>query len=149
MELQTQRLRLRPPLVADVDDYLEFCNSEFVLLYNAMTPKSREEVLDSFSRDREDAILLEHKATGKVIGAVFLEEDSLRWGVESRELSFFLREEYARKGYMKEALRAVIRALFQQTELECVTARAFSPNIASRALLRSLGFVKTAVFAGV
>ena len=140
MELQTQRLRLRPPIAADADDYLEICNSEFVLRYNAMTPKSREDVLNSFSRDREDTILLELKATGKVIGAVFLEEDSLRWGVESKELSYFLREEYARQGYMKEALGAVIDKLFRRENLTCVAARAFAPNTASRALLNSLGF---------
>lgn len=36
MYLETQRLILRKPGNQDVDDYLEFVNSEFVLHYNAM-----------------------------------------------------------------------------------------------------------------
>ena len=131
MNLQTGRLILRRPKETDTDDYLGIVNSEFVLRYNAMTPKSREDVLAAFTRERGNTILLEHRSSGKVIGAIFTEEDSLRWGVASKELSYFLREEYTRQGYMKEALHAVIRHLFQTEALECVAARAFAPNAAS------------------
>lgn len=142
MYLETARLSLRPPTPADVDDFMEFRNSEFVLRYNAMTPKSREETLSQFTSQPKEwrTLLMELKATGKVIGAVFWEEDSLRWGVDSRELSYFLSESYARQGYMKEALRALIAHLFETENLTCVAARSFAPNTASRALLTSLGF---------
>lgn len=142
MRLETERLIIRRPEVRDVDDYMEFCNSEFVMRYNAMIPKTREEVLAQFSgeRARQNAFVMEHKESGKVIGVIFTEEDSLRWGVVSRELSYFLNEDYSRQGYMKEALRAVIDYLFETENLECVAARSFAPNTASRKLLASLGF---------
>ena len=141
MRLETKRLVLRLPQVQDAESYLGICNSEFVLRYNAMTAKTLEQVREQFSgENRENTILIEHKQQGKVIGAVFLEEDSLRWGVASKELSYFLSEAYAGQGYMKEALHEVIGYLFRTEDLECVAARAFAPNEASLALLRSLGF---------
>ena len=140
MKLETKRLILRHPQVEDADDYLEFCNTEFVLRYNAMMPRTKAQVQKAFSRPREDLLLLQHKQSGKVIGEISIGEDSLRWGVESRELSYFLREDFSRQGYMKEALQAVIGHLFAQEKVECVSARCFAPNEASLALLRSLGF---------
>lgn len=142
MYLETKRLILRTPEPRDVADYMEFCNSEFVLHYNAMTPKTEAEVLAQFEDSGPDwkTIAIARKDTGKVIGMVFTEEDSLRWGVASRELSYFLREEEARKGYMKEALHTVIGHLFETENLTCVAARCFAPNTASRRLLESLGF---------
>ncbi len=140
MELETKRLLLRHPCIEDAADYLEFCNTEFVLRYNAMTLKTREKVEKYLADCREEILVLQHKESGKVIGEVNINEDSLRWGVESRELSYMLREDYSRQGYMKEALQAVIAYLFAQEKLQCVSARCFAPNEASLALLRSLGF---------
>lgn len=142
MKLETKRLILRAPEARDVDDYMEFCNSEFVLRYNAMTVKTREETLAQFTSATTEGktFVLVHKETGRVIGAVFMEEDSLRYGVASRELSYFLGEAYSRQGYMKEALHALIAYLFETEQLECVAARVFAPNTASLRLLASLGF---------
>lgn len=142
MQLETTRLILRPPTAQDVDDYMEFCNSEFVLRYNAMTEKSREEAAAQFSGSSSEGntFVLELKESGKVIGIVFTEEDSLRWGVSSRELSYFVNEAYSQQGFMKEALFAIISHLFSEERLECVAARSFAPNTASRELLASLGF---------
>ena len=142
MYLQTPRLILRKPELKDVDDYLEFACSEFVLRFNAMTPVSREKAEARFAEAPDDGSVLamEEKSSGKVIGMIYTEEDSLRYGVASKEFSYFLREDAARKGFMKEALHALIGHLFETEDLSCVSARCFAPNIASRRLLESLGF---------
>ena len=142
MFLQTPRLILRKPEPKDVDDHLEFACSEFVLRYNAMTPPTREKAEARFAEAPNDGsvLVMEEKATGKVIGMLYTEEDSLRYGVESREFSYYLREDRARKGFMKEALHALIGHLFETEKLDCVSARCFAPNIASQRLLESLGF---------
>lgn len=142
MQLDTKRLILRAPQARDVDDFMEFRNSEFVLRYNAMTVKTRQEVLAQFTGGAADCrtFVLEQKETGKIIGVIFTEEDSLRWGIASKELSYFMNEAYSRRGYMKEALHAVIAYLFEAEGLDCVSARCFAPNTASRKLLASLGF---------
>jgi ribosomal-protein-alanine N-acetyltransferase len=145
MRLETERLILRHPEARDAEDYFSFCNSEFVLRYNAMTLKTLENIRDQFSKDNPDTLLLELKATGKVIGEICIQEDSLRYGVASKEISYHLCEQYARQGYMKEALGAVIEYLFENENLECISARCFQPNTASLALLRSLGFQQNGV----
>ena len=142
MRIETERLILRLPEVRDVEDYMAFCNSAFVLRYNAMTPRTKEQILRRFSAPPEDTLVIEHKKDGKVIGEISIEDDSVRWGVVSKELSYFICEDYSRHGYMKEALHGLIGYLFEAENLECVAARCFAPNTASLALLKSLGFTQ-------
>lgn len=147
MILETQRLILRKPEEKDVDAYMEFVNSEFVNRYNAMSPVTRETAQARFAQAQGDlsTIAMELKETGKVIGMIYTNEDSLRYGVAAKELSYFLREEEAQKGYMKEALAELIRHFFTQGNMECISARCFVPNIASQRLLESLGFTREGV----
>ena len=147
MELVTERLFLRSPKTGDGEAYTQIHNSEFVLRYNAMVPTTAERMEGKFSQPEyvENTLFLEEKNTGCLIGAIFLEDDDLRYGVASKGLSYFLREDYSRKGYMKEAMQAVIAHLFAEEKLECICARAFAPNTASRALLRSLGFSENGI----
>ncbi len=147
MVLKTERLILRKPERKDVDDYMEFVNTEFVNRYNAMSFVSREKAEARFADAEDDlsCIVMELKSTGSVIGMIYTEEDSLRYGVASKEFSYFLREEDARKGYMKEALSALIEYFFENEKLSCVAARCFVPNVASQRLLESLGFTRDGV----
>ena len=140
MFLETQRLILRKPELADVDDYMEFVNSRFVNQYNAMSPVTREKAEHRFANPEENSIAIVKKETGKLIGMLYVGEDSLRYESNSKEISYFLRQEESRKGYMKEALSALISYLFETENLSCITARSFAPNIASQRLLESLGF---------
>lgn len=147
MRLETPRLILRKPQISDIDDYLEFVNSEFVQRYNAMTPVTPEKAQAQFANAKDDLsiIAIESKASQKIIGIIYTQEDSIRYGVASKEISYFLREDVARKGYMKEALGALIDHFFEVEQLSCVAARCFVPNIASQRLLESLGFLKEGV----
>lgn len=142
MKLITERLILRRPKPEDAETYCAIHNSEFVLRYNAMEPTTKERMEKRFADDAycNDTVFLEKKESGELIGAIFVEEDDLRYGVASKNLSYFICEDYSRKGYMKEAMQAVIPWLIETESLECLSARAFAPNTASRALLRSLGF---------
>ena len=142
MKLETKRLILRQPRVEDAAAYTAIHNSEFVLRYNAMNTTTPERMAAKFQDPAylEETIFLEKKQTGELIGAIFLEEDSLRYGVASMGLSYMMAENDSRKGYMKEAMHALIGYLFAERELECVSARVFAPNTASRTLLKSLGF---------
>lgn len=147
MNLETKRLILRSPRVEDAQSYAAIHNSEFVLRYNAMNPTTPEWMAGKFADAQycANTVFLESKATGELLGAIFLEDDDLRYGVESKSLSYFIRLEESRKGYMKEAMQAVIGYLFENEHLECVSARAFAPNTASRALLKSLGFTENGI----
>lgn len=147
MHLETSRLILRKPAITDTGDYLEFVNSEFIQRYNVMTPATEEKVEAEFANAKDDfsIIAMELKASKKVIGIIYTHEDSIRYGVASKELSYFLREEESRKGYMKEALHALIDHFFEAEQLSCIAARCFLPNTASQRLLESLGFLREGV----
>ena len=147
MYFETQRLILRKPQITDVEEYMTFVNSAFVNRYNAMTPVTWEKAESQFANASDDlsALAIELKESGKIIGMIYTGEDSLRYGVDSKEFSYFLREEEAGKGYMKEALRALIQYLFTEEQLTCVSARCFVPNVASQRLLESLGFHRDGV----
>ena len=138
--METKRLILRAPQAEDAQEYLQLHNSEFVLRYNAMVPITEDRARKNFAQRQDEILLVVHKQTGRVIGEIDIQEDSLRYGVASKELSYWLGEAYTRQGYMKEALYEVIRNLFEKEDLECVAARVFAPNTASLALLKSLGF---------
>ena len=142
MPIETKHLILRLPKIEDAAAYTAIHNSDFVLRYNAMQPTTPEWMAGKFANPEycAETIFLEHKESGRLIGAIFLEDDDLRYGVASRSLSYFIAENFSRKGYMKEAMQALIPNLFADEELECICCRAFAPNIASRTLLKSLGF---------
>ncbi len=147
MRLETERLILRRPEIVDAQAYTNIHNSEFVLRYNAMRPTTPERMEGAFADPEylNSAVFLEEKTTGKLIGAIFVEDDDLRYGVASKCVSYFMDEAYSRKGYMKEALSAFLSHLFASEALECICARAFSDNTASRALLKSLGFQENGI----
>ena len=147
MNLTTQRLILRSPRPEDAESYCAIHNSEFVLRFNAMSPTTVDWMAAKFAQETycNETVFLEGKENGELLGAIFLEDDDLRYGVASRNLSYFIREDQARKGYMKEAMSAVIGYLFETEKPECICARAFAPNTASRALLRSLGFQENGI----
>lgn len=105
-----------------------------------MTPKAVEKIIERFSMPCDDVWIIEDKQNNELVGAIFTEEDSIRYDVKSVELSYFLGEKFSRKGYMKEAMHCLIDHLFTTKNLTCVAARSFAPNIASRKLLESLGF---------
>ena len=147
MRLETSRLILRKPQASDVDDYLEFVNSEFVQRYNAMTPVTPKKAQAQFANAKDDLsmIAIESKASHKIIGIIHTQEDSIRYGVASKEISYFLREEESGKSYMKEALWVLIDHFLEVEQLSCVAARCFAPNVASQRLLESLGFCREGV----
>ena len=140
MTIETKRLILRRPVPKDAECYAALCGTEFVMRYNAMSQPDVERIRSRFAKGDEDMWLLTDRENGEVMGEIVVDEDSLRYGVASRELSYWIGEAYSRKGYMKEAMQALIAHLFETEKLECVSARCFAPNAASLALLRSLGF---------
>ena len=137
--LSTERLLLTPPTAEDAPALTRIQNTDFVLRYNAMERWDEERMRGWIERNALQQIVLRRREDPSPIGLVGLAEDSLRYGVDSVELNCYLSEDYARQGYMREALSCVLRHLFE-AGAERVAARAFAPNIASRRLLESLGF---------
>ena len=141
--LETARLILREPQGTDAERMLAIRNSDFVQKYNAMRiidiDRMKRQIIGDI--EKQTAVYVVLKEENLLIGGIWLEEDDNRYEVNSKYLSFYLDEPNARKGYMKEALKAVIGMLFaEDPALEAVASSTFSENEASQRLLHSLGF---------
>ena len=142
-ELHTERLLLRAPRESDAAEIMAIRNSAFVMKDNAMQTVDKERMLRLICAeiDGGSTWYIERKEDGALLGMIAAEEDSIRYDVCSRCLSYYLGEQFARQGYMKEALRAVLHTLFVDENMEVAAARVFTGNAASEKLLKSLGFV--------
>ena len=144
MYLETQRLILRNLKGTDLQAYLQFRNSEFVLRYNAMARQSTEEaeeyIRNNLTNDRHVAIA--RKDTDAFVGMIYVEQDSLRYKANSLQVSYWLGEPYSAQGVMTEALGALVQYLLSQDDVNSITARVFADNPGSGKLLRRLGFLQ-------
>ena len=71
---------------------------------------------------------------------------NVRRGVaQSASLGYWIGLQYARNGYMKEALNLLIPSLFIDLRLNRIEAATLEDNVASRNLLKKIGFKKEGV----
>ena len=71
---------------------------------------------------------------------------NVRRGVsQSASLGYWIGEKYSRNGYMKEALKLLIPSLFIDLRLNRIEAATLEENIASKNLLKRIGFKKEGV----
>ncbi len=144
MLLETKRLLLRSARESDAAAYYEIWNSPCVLQYNATEPPTREQSLAAVQKDMasEKAFYLEEKDSGETIGIVHLEEDSLRYRVNSLMLDYCLKSSWSSKGLMTEALDRLLVYAFDELQIDMVSARVFEENLPSLRVLEKLGFVR-------
>jgi ribosomal-protein-alanine N-acetyltransferase len=151
LRLETERLSLRPPVHSDfaawaslrlesrafltpwepqwAEDHLTrraFTNR----VYWAARAVSGGTALPLFMTRREDNAL---------VGAITL--DNIRRGpAQAGTLGYWVGERFARNGYMREAIEAVVHHAFEKLNLSRIEAACLPENAASRALLESSGF---------
>ena len=71
---------------------------------------------------------------------------NVRRGVsQSASLGYWIGEKHSRNGYMKEALKILIPSLFVDLRLNRIEAATLEENIASKNLLKKIGFKKEGV----
>ncbi len=136
MQLTTERLLIRPMRMSDLDRFDPLANSDFVLRYLCMyrmdREGSREYIRQMMEKQKDFAIAL--RESDELIGKIHIDEDHLRYDVNSVDLA-----------YMTEALTAFLEYLFREREYDIVSASVLAPNTASCALLHKLGFVQEGV----
>lgn len=84
-------------------------------------------------------VFLIDRASGSLIGALTL--DNIRRGpAQSGTLGYWVGAPYARQGYMREAIEAVVHYAFSKLDLSRVEAACLPENAASRGVLEKAGF---------
>lgn len=143
MELQTERLTIRPLEKEDAEAFSMIRNQEFVMKYNVLekiTKEDAEEIIENCKKELT-AWGIFYKDNAELIGVIFNDHDSLRYRTGTRGISYWLSEEYSGKGLMPEALKAFMNKLFEDGYVG-ITIRVFEDNERSMILAKKLGFVE-------
>ena len=151
MRIETERLLLRNYRMTDLQAYIKLMTQEKVANHAGFFIKSTDRLLynlkDECDNDLKFAIVL--KDSDKVIGEIGLTGLSTKYkklyeiGKEeaSREVEFCLSEEYWGKGYMTEALKALVKVGFEELLLDSIVAARFSKNEASKKVQIKCGLI--------
>ena len=144
--LKTERLTLRPWKESDLEDFYEYARVDGVGQMAGWLPhKDREEsrkILRMFIDDKK-TFAIEYE--GKVIGSVGIErydEEKLPEFQKKagRELGFVLSKDYWGRGIMPEAVRRIIRYLFDEVGLDFLACGHYVENERSKRVQEKCGF---------
>lgn len=149
--INTQRCYLRLPQVVDFEAWVKLRrNSEDFLskweperdrnFYSMNLFKSRVKwAKQKFREKKVIHAFIFRQEDDSLIGAVTL--DNVRRGAaQSASVGYWLGEQFTKKGYMFEVLKALIFYAFKNFELSRIEAATLPENKTSRALLEKSGF---------
>lgn len=144
--LKTDRLILRPWRETDLQDFYTYASVDGVGQMAGWLPhKDLEEsrcILSHFIEDKE-TFALEYQ--GKVIGSLGIDQYSEEHypeltDISGREIGYVLSKDYWGQGLMPEAVKAVIKYLFDVVKLDFILAGHFDWNRQSARVIEKCGF---------
>jgi ribosomal-protein-alanine N-acetyltransferase len=151
VEIETERLILRPPLSRDFEDWATLRRESRAFLQPWEPAWARDHLTIRAFRNRvvwaERAIRLDEalplflvtRDEGRVVGGLTL-SNIRREPAEAGTLGYWTGERHARKGYMTEALVALREHAFARMGISRLEAACLPDNLASRRLLERCGF---------
>jgi ribosomal-protein-alanine N-acetyltransferase len=143
--LESDRLMLRKMSLEDAPDLFEYASDSQVAQYTTWTPhKSLEDsqiflnsILAKYQNHESYDWGIIHKGDGKLIGTCGF----VNWVSPHHhaEIGYALSRPYWGKGYMPEAVKAVLAFGFQKTNLNRIEGRCKLPNHSSARVLEKVG----------
>lgn len=146
VRLETARMVLRPWREGDLADLYAYARVDGVGQMAGWLPhgslEESREILDRFIREKK-TFALEHQ--GRVIGSIGVEVyDEGHYpdlsGLSGREIGYVLARDFWGRGLMPEAVRAVLRWLFDAQGLDFVLVGHFDWNRQSARVIEKCGF---------
>ena len=149
LQIETERLILRPFIQTDLDDFYEYASvegvGEMAGWKHHQSKEESQQILNRFiENDKTFAIVL--KSNNKVIGSLGIEE----YGMEDkltefsnyigREIGYVLSMSYWGIGIMPEAVKAVIDYLFKVLDFDFLTCGYYDFNRQSKRVQEKCGF---------
>lgn len=151
LEITTERLALRLPEMADHSDWVRLRKTSHDFLHPWEPVRDTEQTSRRAFRNRvywaERAVdqsravplFIHLRSDDALVGAITL--DNIRKGAaQAGTVGYWVGQPFARQGYMREALRAVVTYAFQDLGLSRIEAATLPENAPSRALLETSGF---------
>jgi RimJ/RimL family protein N-acetyltransferase len=153
MNLETERLILRPIQASDLDDFVEYRSDPKVCEFQGFQPMSREKAA-KFIKSAENSefgiagewiqLVVELKEEKKVIGDIGLKPESYETRVVEFGVTFS--SKYQKKGLAREALTGVFDLLFERAGIHRVIGITDVKNAGCIRLLESLKFRREGEF---
>jgi len=151
VRIETERLTLRPPMHSDWREWSELRKSSRAYL-TPWEPTWDEEHLGrraftnrvywaqrSISTGSAMPLFLIRRSDDALLGAITL--DNIRRGPsQAGTTGYWTGQPYARNGYMREALKALVHHAFAVLDLSRIEAGCLPENAPSRQLLESCGY---------
>lgn len=142
--LNTKRLILRPILANDMDDIFKYASDPNVGPNAGWKPhESREETLEimhDIFLNKENVWGIEEKKSGDIIGSIGLIEDPKREYDRVKMIGYAIGKPYWGKGFMTEAVSAVIEFGFEELHLSAISAYCFPFNVRSKNIIKKFNF---------
>jgi putative acetyltransferase len=144
MNIETERLIIRPITENDAEDIYGYSQNRNVGINAGWEPhKSIEdtrEIMKQVFLDQECVFGIVLKETGKLFGSIGLIPDPKRQNDKTRMIGYAIGENYWGKGYMTEALLALLRFGFEELNLDLISASCYPSNERSKNVLKKCGF---------
>ncbi|WP_170385421.1 GNAT family N-acetyltransferase [Ruegeria atlantica] len=151
LKLETERLSLRPPVHSDFNDWtaLRRASKEYLTPWEPVWAKdhlTRKSFTNrvywaqrSVASGTAIPLFLFRRSDDLLVGAITL--DNIRRGpAQAGTLGYWTGQAFARNGYMREAIGAVVHYAFTRLDLSRIEAACLPENTPSRGLLESSGF---------
>ncbi|EUJ28849.1 ribosomal-protein-serine acetyltransferase [Listeria floridensis FSL S10-1187] len=150
MEIQTERLVLRPFEDKDFEDTRQIYTNPKVCKFLLEEPWTEGEARNKFQNKLEKASLTKESGysiavdyNGKVIGSMAIWYTEMR---DTLEIGYVFSPNYGGRGLATEAVRAVLEYAFNELDVHRVQANLDARNAASEKLCRRVGMRKEAHF---
>ena len=140
--IETERLFLREWQKNDVRDLFDIMKNPLVI-NGGWKPHSSINtsigILNEYIESNE-RWAIELKDTGKVIGSIRVYPDNNRGKYFAKTISYVLSEDYWGNGYMTEAIKRMIKYLFEKLNIDLLSAFHYPDNDKSQKVLERCGF---------
>lgn len=151
--VETERLILRKVCDADFEAYFYdyLTDKEYDRLMCRSSLETQEDIrlgFEWFLYKEERAYVIVHKDSGSVIGDLtvynkvpdFVAMQAPAQGKVGKSLSFALSRQWQRRGFMREAVREVMKVLFEKENVDYINCGYLDFNRPSECFQRALGF---------
>lgn len=151
VRIDTERMMLRPPVHSDFRAWatLREQSAEFLKPWEPSWSSdhlTRKGFVNrvywanrSISQGTALPLFLERRTDRQLLGAITL--DNIRRGpAQAGTIGYWIGESYARQGFMREALTALVHHAFEVLDLSRLESACLPENTASRGLLEKCGY---------
>lgn len=150
--IHTERLSLRPPVVADAEAIAGYKSRPDVCRWIPHGPLSVTAIAERLADARDSlddegqalSLLVHERRTGALAGDLVLFWRSRQH--RAGEIGYVFDPSFAGRGYATEATRALLRLGFEQLGLHRIVGRIYSENTPSARVLERLGMRREAHF---